>query len=319
MSSTARKIVRTYAVADLAAPVPRKHGRAPGSHNTKKQTGQPSAKESMEVERATSPVSATEDIDNNDGTMPAAPAPRKRGRPPGSRNTKQKAGKPPAKKSKVADNTPIVTSSASGIEDVNDIDSTAPEAPAPRKRGRPPGVHNATNRTGQPPAKKLKVADNVPITMSPMQTTAENSDVEMPASPSPKHRAQHQIVVPARSPLPACSNRVTNPGAPDQRRARQTSAEVAAANKAKMDLKDRLEQLERQKIEALAALEVEEELDDNEEKQASINNISDLNHLHSDDEENYIVEGEEGNPDDKEEPTLIKAPAKKSSVVRFIV
>ena len=69
----------------------------------------------------------------------------------------------------------------------------------------------------------------------------------------------------------------------------------------------------------MAALEVEEELDDDEEKQASINNISDLNHLHSDDEENYIVEGEEGNPDDKEEPTLIKAPAKKSSVVRFIV
>jgi hypothetical protein len=191
----------------------------------------------MEVERVTSPVSATEDINNSDGTMPAAPAPRKRGRPLGSHNTKEKAGKPSAKKSKAADNTPISMSSASGIEDIDD-DNTALAAPAPHKCGRPPGIRNAMNQTGQPPAKKSKVVDNIPITMSSMQTTADNnSDVEMPVSPSPKRTARHQIVVPARSPLPARSNRVTNPGAPDQRRARRTSAEVAAANKAKMDLK----------------------------------------------------------------------------------
>jgi hypothetical protein len=69
----------------------------------------------------------------------------------------------------------------------------------------------------------------------------------------------------------------------------------------------------------LAALKVQEELDDDEEKQTSINNIGDLNRPHSDDEEHYIVEEEEGNPDDKEEPSLVKAPAKKSGVVRYIV
>lgn len=118
-------------------------------------------------------------------------------------------------------------------------------APAPRKRGRPPGIRNTMNQTGQPPAKKSKVVDNIPITTSSMRTTADNdSDVEMPVSPLPKRTARHQIDVPARSPLPARFNHITNPGAPDQRRARRMSAEVAAANKAKMDLKQRLEQLE---------------------------------------------------------------------------
>ena len=268
MSSKARALVRTYAVADLAAPAPRKRGRPPGSHNPKKQVGQPPAKGSMEIERVTSPVSATEDIDGGDGEMPAAPAPRKRGRPLGSKNTKQQAS--------------------------------------------------------QPPAKKSKVTYDVPIATLPVQATVDNNsaNAEMPASPSPKRTARHRIALPARSPLPVRSNRVTNPGAPDRRRARRTSAEVTAANKAKMDLKERLEQLEREKIEALAALEVQEELDDEVEKQALINNIGDLGCLHSDDEEKCIFEeedGMEGNPDDKEEPTLVNAPAKKSGVVWFIV
>jgi hypothetical protein len=143
MSSKARALVRTYAVADLAAPAPRKRGRPLGSHNPKKQVGQPPAKGSMEIERVTSPVSATKDIDGSDGEMPAAPAPRKRGRPLGSQNTKQQASQPPA------------------------------------------------------------TVDN------------NSADAEMPASPSPKCTARHQIALPACSPLPVRSNRVTNPGGPD--------------------------------------------------------------------------------------------------------
>jgi hypothetical protein len=82
------------------------------------------------------------------------------------------------------------------------------------------------------------------------------------------------MLVPPRSPLPSRTNRVVNPGGPDKKRAKRTSAEMAAAAQQKKKLKLALEQMERDKIRMLAEMEEVEEQEERDEERTRIKDIA---------------------------------------------
>jgi hypothetical protein len=77
--------------------------------------------------------------------------------------------------------------------------------------------------------------------------------------------AKKRVVIPPRSPLPNRIKRVVNPGMPDAKRARRTTAEVTAATKQKHVLRQEIEQLEQKKIWIAAQIEMQEEAEDTDE------------------------------------------------------
>jgi hypothetical protein len=117
----------------------------------------------------------------------------------------------------------------------------------------------------QPPAKKTKVSNSI----SPADDNIGNS---------------HSKTMPRRSPLPLRINRVVNPGAPDKKRTKRTSAEVAAAAQQKRNLRLELEKMERDKIRMLAEMEAVEEEEQREEERMGIKDIADLAESHADSE-----------------------------------
>lgn len=107
----------------------------------------------------------------------------------------------------------------------------------------------------------------VPNVHQPSAKRMKNSNTTLPVEGRRKATCDSRSrVIPPRSPLSQRTNRVINPGAPDQKRAQRTSEEVAAAAKQKENLRLELEELERKKIQTMAdmhrALEEEERLDD---------------------------------------------------------
>ena len=112
----------------------------------------------------------------------------------------------------------------------------------------------------QPPAKKKKTN-----TTSPVQRHRNIGTLRLRAAG-----------VPPRSPLPLRTNRVVNPGAPDKKNTRRTSAEMAAAAQQKKRLQLELERMEKEKIRMLAEMEAVEEEEQREEERASIKDIADL-------------------------------------------
>jgi hypothetical protein len=78
------------------------------------------------------------------------------------------------------------------------------------------------------------------------------------------------------SPLPIQSNRIIHPGAPDQKNLRHTSAQVAADNKQKEDLKCDLDALAQKQIEILAQMEVDQAIADKVENQDTIGCLADI-------------------------------------------
>lgn len=113
----------------------------------------------------------------------------------------------------------------------------------------------------QPPVKRTKANPTSPVRSSSNATGRS-------------HRSR--IIIPPRSPLPQRINRVINPGAPDKKRAQRTSEEVAAAAKKKEHLRLQLERLEREKIQMMAEMELEEVEADRLEEGMAIRNITDL-------------------------------------------
>lgn len=110
--------------------------------------------------------------------------------------------------------------------------------------------------THQPPAKRPKKTDV--------------------ASPVKHGAGLRQKLIPPRSPLPVRINRVVNPGAPDQKRGRRTSASVTAAMRRKEELKLELEKMEKDKIRMLAEMEATEEEEQQQEERMVIRDVTDL-------------------------------------------
>ena len=74
------------------------------------------------------------------------------------------------------------------------------------------------------------------------------------------------VVLPPQSPNPMCASHVTHPGAPDIKCGRWTTAEVMEAAKCKEEAHLCLEMLEKEKLEILVKMEVDEELEDEAEE-----------------------------------------------------
>jgi hypothetical protein len=124
--------------------------------------------------------------------------------------------------------------------------------------------------THQPPTKRSKKAD----VASPVKHGAGSFRLKL---------------IPPRSPLPVRINRVVNPGAPDQKRGRRTSASVTAAMQRKEHLKSELEKMERDKIRMLAEMEASEEEEQRQEERMVIRDVTDLAESYPD------IEGEPDN------------------------
>jgi hypothetical protein len=137
-------------------------------------------------------------------------------------------------------------------DETDHLSTDGPNSPKPapkRKPGRPRGSKNkALNQ--QPNSKAL-----------------EDTDIEL----SPPKASKKRNVVPPRSPLPARINRVVNPGRPDAKRTKRTSAEVTAATKRKEDLRREIEEHDKRKIQALAEIELQEEMEAAEEENNMVN------------------------------------------------
>ena len=129
------------------------------------------------------------------------------------------------------------------------LDTKSPEPAPKQKPGHPKGSKNKIS-SQQINSKKL-----------------EDTDIELsPPKPCKKRQA-----VPPWLPLPNHINHVVNPGKPDAKRAKWTSAEITAAAKWKEDLRQEIEEYERQKIQMLAEIEPQEEMEAIEEDNHVVN------------------------------------------------
>lgn len=187
---------------------------------------------------------------------------------------------PPAAASQLASNTnpkprpkprplkqKLVTNEGVALESTPDVAGEGPHQNGTSKRSS--ATHHAESQSA---AKKQKIGG----TTSPGKAMTARS---------------RSKVIPPRSPLPNRSTRVINPGAPDKKRTKRSQEEVAAATKQRDELRSRLEEIEKQKIEMLAQMEAAEEEDDLEEERRVINHTTDL----------MDVDEDQMDPNDKEE------------------
>ena len=133
------------------------------------------------------------------------------------------------------------------------------------KRGRSrSGTDEIPASIVQPPAKKTKPSNTVPV--------QRGGNV---GKSGPK------FLPPPRSPLPSRASRAVKTGAPDIPRKKCTSAEVAAAAQQKKKLRLKLEKIEQDKIRMLAEMEAVEEEEERDEERMRIQDISDIEELES--------------------------------------
>ncbi|KAJ7687364.1 hypothetical protein B0H17DRAFT_1203613 [Mycena rosella] len=121
-----------------------------------------------------------------------------------------------------------------------------------------------------PPKNKGKVNTAV---ANPKVLVANEVSAKAPKRKAPTAKAT--AAVPACSLLPACVNRVVNPGAPDQRRCNRTSEEVMAAASRKEAMRQEIAELEKLRMTKLVEMELEEEEEDEEEESFLIKNVAD--------------------------------------------
>jgi hypothetical protein len=209
-----------------------------------------------------------------------------------------------------------------------------PPRPPPRKRARP--VKKLPPPTSplslpQPALPSPEGTSLFTITISSGDTVplsaevAVSSDSDETQHPAKKAKAndidkngassQSQkrggIQVPLRSPRPVRSNRVINPGAPDQPSTRRTSSQVTAEKQRKASLQRGLEALKLREIEILAELELGQALFDED---ADRNVVRTLAVVDSDVEMADPIEeftsSESDGDTDVDEVVALKAPAK---------
>ena len=99
---------------------------------------------------------------------------------------------------------------------------------------------------------------------------------------TPKATIVRGRVFPPRSPQPARRNRNTHPGLVAMPRTKRTSAEVNTFAKHKADLQQRAEDLDRQRIEALAKMGLQDELKEEAEAQSLIKRLDDASFIDND-------------------------------------
>ena len=148
-----------------------------------------------------------------------------------------------------------------------------PESPVTRKRGQP----SAKNK----PAAPRKSA----------KTTKGNA-----SKPTPEAASGNSKAVPPRDPLPPRTNRNNHPGIIDLPRSKRTPAEVVAATKRKATLQRQVEDLERRRIEMLAEMELQEELQEEEEEHAVVKRLAASSSL--DNMEDVNIQSEDGGNSD---------------------
>jgi len=181
---------------------------------------------------------------------------------------------------------------------------TEPDVPVKGKRGRLVGSKNKPK--GAPAPKKAKLAD------TDADTSLEKPLVE-------------KKVVASRS-QPAQQKRVVNPGAPDQKRPRRSGIEVKAAADRKEQLKQELKELNERKIQAMAEIEAQEEMEDEEEERLRASGVDvTMDGVEDDDvqpkgleekDADFVENDEESEAEDAQVvmKAKVKVPAKKSSV-----
>lgn len=107
-----------------------------------------------------------------------------------------------------------------------------------------------------------------------LSKTAASLDIDSSSHSTKEIVRKHTIVirkaVPPRSPLPPRAKRPINPGAPDMVKPKRSSAEVTAAAERKAALQDQADRLEQKRIETLAEMEIEEELEENAEEEHTV-------------------------------------------------
>jgi len=199
-----------------------------------------------------------------------------------------------SKKRKATDD--IETDPVSGPEDFE-----SPATPPKRKRGRPKGSKNKVQ--------------------SDQQTNSDDKLAHTGSTTSPPKPSKRRQAPPPRSPLPPRIKRVINPGKPDEKRTKRSSAEVAEAKKQKEDLRRLEEEYKTKKIEMMAKIEMQEEIDAAEEENNHWDNRMDGDEgglAQSEDvvEEEPVIEvsgfGDDGTAGDAnvdEEPKMVKKAA----------
>jgi hypothetical protein len=181
---------------------------------------------------------------------------------------------------------------------------TEPDVPVKGKCGRPVGSKNKPK--GAPAPKKAKLAD------TDADTSLEKPLVE-------------KKVVASRS-QPARQKRVVNPGALDQKRPRRSGIEVEVAADCKEQLKKELKELNERKIQAMAEIKAQEEMEDEEEERLRASGVDvTMNGVKDDDvqpkgleekDAGFVENDEESEAEDAQVvmKVKVKVPAKKSSV-----
>jgi hypothetical protein len=170
---------------------------------------------------------------------------------------KPKRGQPPAK-TKAPDNLEVpsvpIAKSAKVIKRKRTADDTADEGDDTPKALQSP----SKEKRGRPPAKKKAMEIEPKAGKEPA-----NSDA---GTGNPEPLIWRGKVLPPRSPQAERVNRNTHPGVIAASKPKRTSAEVAAAVKRKADLQRQADELERRRIETLAEMELQEELDEEAEE-----------------------------------------------------
>ena len=118
--------------------------------------------------------------------------------------------------------------------------------------------------------------------------TAELPSSQPPAKAQTVHKSRSAPSGP-RSPLPDREKRVRNPGAPDAKRAKRTSEEVAADIATKDQILRRVAELEAEKVQMLAELQIKEDAVMAEEEAAAVRCLGNL----KDDDEMQVSDTDE--------------------------
>jgi hypothetical protein len=100
-----------------------------------------------------------------------------------------------------------------------------------------------------------------------------------------------KVVPSTRSPLPLRAKRPLHPGAPDMVKPKRTSAQVTAAAERRAVLQHQADELEQQKIDKLAEIELEEELAEEDEKRTAVRKQDHIGSL--DNAEDVIMQSED--------------------------
>jgi hypothetical protein len=183
----------------------------------------------------------------------------------------------------------LATSHPTDVESTLATDLIAKPRPKPRPLAKPgkkavAPVELAPDPADETPHLRSKrghsrsIADET-VPASIIQPPAKKTKISNITSPVQRGGNVGAKAVPRRSPRPLRTNRVVNPGAPDKKRNKRTSEEVAAAAKQKRNLRLELEQMEREKIRMLAEMEAVEEEEELDEERMGIKDFKDIANL----------------------------------------